>query len=334
MRAIKSIDGTVRVMKMGYKAALLTLMVLKVRKERKHSSTKPAIISKYENALVLSSGGLMGVAWHLATLKRLDLEGLIDISEFDLRIGTSAGGIAVLALGSSISIDELIEEFKESSEKGDPRKGYVGFEFKKVNWGTVPLFLAGLKLPYPPLFLSSLLKEGESALYDVEEKINTLLNGKWPAYETWVVSAASNTNERVVLNSSSGVTPGFAASATAAVPSMFFPKSYQEKLLVDGGILSATHLDLALAATKQKMVILTTREGFVNPFKARSMLKFINLVKENFDEASLQNIKLKAKLHKVKMEIHRPRKQERAIFNSSKLFDSSQILPLIRSTLS
>ena len=322
-------DGTVRVMRMEYKAALLTLMVLKVRKERKHSSTKPAIISKYENALVLSSGGLMGVAWHLATLKRLDLEGLIDISEFDLRIGTSAGGIAVLALGSSISIDELIEEFKESSEINNRRAGSDGFEFKKLSWGTVPLFLAGLKL-----FLSSLLKEGDSALYDVEEKINTLLNGKWPANETWVVSAASNTNERVVLNSSSGVTPGFAASATAAVPSMFFPRHYKEKILVDGGILSATHLDLALAATKQKMVILTTREGFVNPFKARSILKFMNLVKENFDEAALQNIKLKAKLHKVKMEIYRPRKQERAIFNSSKLFDSSQILPLIRSTLS
>jgi predicted acylesterase/phospholipase RssA len=321
-------------MRTGYKVVLLTLLILKVRKEQKHSNTKPTIVSKYSNTLVLSSGGLMGVAWHLATLKRLASEGVIDISEFDLRIGTSAGGIAVLALGSDISIDELIEEFKDSSKINNliiDKKGYL---FKKFSWSSVPQFVSGVKLPYLPLFLSSLLKDGEVELYDVEEKINTLLKDKWPTNETWVVSAASNTNERVVLNSSSGVTPGFAASATAALPSLFFPKLYKEKLLVDGGILSATHLDLALAATKQKMLVLTTREGFVNPFKARSWIKFINLIKENFDEASLQNIKFKAKLQKVKMEIYRPRKEEREIFNSSKLFDNSQILPLIKSALS
>jgi len=319
---------------MSHKAVLLTLLILKVRKEQIHSKTKPTIISKYNNALVLSSGGLMGVAWHLATLKRLDLEGLIDISEFDLRIGTSAGGIAVLALGSDYSLDELIEEFKDSSEINNLANSKKKYLFKKFNWGTIPLFLSGVKLPYLPLYLSSLLKDGEVALYDVEEKINTLLKERWPENETWVVSAASNTNERVVLSSSSGVTPGFAASATAAVPSLFFPRRYKEKLLVDGGILSATHLDIALAATDQKMVVLTTREGFVNPLKARSWLKFLNLVKENFDEAALQNTKIKAKLQKVKLEIYRPRKEERAIFNSSKLFDNSQILTLISSALS
>jgi predicted acylesterase/phospholipase RssA len=319
---------------MSHKAVLLTLLILKVRKEQIHSKTKPTIISKYNNALVLSSGGLMGVAWHLATLKRLDLEGLIDISEFDLRIGTSAGGIAVLALGSDYSLDELIEEFKDSSEINILANSKKRYLFKKFNWGTIPLFLSGVKLPYLPLYLSSLLKDGEVALYDVEEKINTLLKVRWPENETWVVSAASNTNERVVLSSSSGVTPGFAASATAAVPSLFFPRRYKEKLLVDGGILSATHLDIALAATDQKMVVLTTREGFVNPLKARSWLKFLNLVKENFDEAALQNTKIKAKLQKVKLEIYRPRKEERAIFNSSKLFDNSQILSLISSALS
>jgi len=319
---------------MSHKAVLLTLLILKVRKEQIHSKTKPTIISKYNNALVLSSGGLMGVAWHLATLKRLDLEGLIDISEFDLRIGTSAGGIAVLALGSDYSLDELIEEFKDSSEINILANSKKRYLFKKFNWGTIPLFLSGVKLPYLPLYLSSLLKDGEVALYDVEEKINTLLKVRWPENETWVVSAASNTNERVVLSSSSGVTPGFAASATAAVPSLFFPRRYKEKLLVDGGILSATHLDIALAATDQKMVVLTTREGFVNPLNARSWLKFLNLVKENFDEAALQNTKIKAKLQKVKLEIYRPRKEERAIFNSSKLFDNSQILSLISSALS
>jgi len=319
---------------MSHKAVLLTLLILKVRKEQIHSKTKPTIISKYNTALVLSSGGLMGVAWHLATLKRLDLEGLIDISEFDLRIGTSAGGIAVLALGSDYSLDELIEEFKDSSEINNLANSKKKYIFKKFNWGTIPLFLSGVKLPYLPLYLSSLLKDGEVALYDVEEKINTLLKKRWPENETWVVCAASNTNERVVLSSSSGVTPGFAASATAAVPSLFFPRRYNEKLLVDGGILSATHLDIALAATDKKMVVLTTREGFVNPLKARSWLKFLNLVKENFDEAALQNTKIKAKLQKVKLEIYRPRKEERAIFNSSKLFDNSQILTLISSALS
>ena len=321
-------------MRRSYKGVLLTLLILKVRKEQKHSNTKPLVRSKYKNALVLSSGGLMGVAWHLATLKRLDLEGKVDISEFDLRIGTSAGGIAVLALGSNLSLDELIEEFKKSSEVNNHLEQSKLSVFKKFSWSTVPQFLTGVKLPYLPLFLTSLLRDGEVALYDVEEKINTLLKGKWPENETWVVSAASNTNERVVLNSSSEVTPGFAASATAAVPSLFFPRRYKEKLLVDGGILSATHLDLALAATNQKMVVLTTRKGFVNPFKARSWLKFINLIKENFDEAALQNTALKAKLHKVKIEIHRPREKERAIFNSSQLLDTSQILPLIKSALS
>ena len=320
-------------MGMKSKIAIGSLLALHVRRTQTHRNSMPRSEEKFKNALVLSSGGLMGVAWHLATLKRLTDEGNLDISEFDLRVGTSAGGIAVLALGADKNLSELLKELTSSSESDALYTIHPQPLLGKLNWKILLSNFSGVKLPHFVLLISNFLHEGRSSLHNVEQKIDNLLAHSWPTSETWVVTSSSNTNERVVLHSKSGVTPGFAASATAAVPALFLPRSHKGKNLVDGGVISSTHLDLAIKSAWTRVTVLTTSQGFVNPFKARNWLKFINLLNENFEEIQLKKIILEAKIRKIELSIHRPRKEEQDIFNSSSLMDSSLVNFLVTATL-
>ena len=74
---------------------LFASLVVIMGKNRHNSKKLQKSLSKnYENILVLSSGGSMGLAWHLATLERLEDSGEIKPNEMELIIGTSAGSIA------------------------------------------------------------------------------------------------------------------------------------------------------------------------------------------------------------------------------------------------
>lgn len=318
---------------MKSKIIIGSVLALHLRRSQTHKKSMPKNEAKFENALVLSSGGLMGVAWHLATLKRLTEEGKINVNDFDLRVGTSAGGIAVLALGADRNLSDLLVELTSSSESDSLYTINPQPLLGKPQWKVLLSNFSGVKLPHFVLFISNFLHEGRSSLHNVEQKINSLLAHSWPSHETWVVTSASNTNERVVLHSESGVTPGFAASATAAVPALFLPRKHEGKNLVDGGVISSTHLDLAIKSAKRKVTVLTTSQGFVNPLKARNWLKFINLLNENFEEIQLKKIIFEAKVRKIELNIHRPRKEEQAIFNSSSLMDSSLVNFLVTATL-
>ena len=163
------------------------MLSLAYRKNLLHKKTTP-LNNGFNKTLVLSNGGLMGVAWHLATLERLSKEGLVNLDEYDPRIGTSAGGVAALAIGSGRKTDELIEELVSSALNDETKLYNLDSNTKiKTDGGKGVLRnLRGFKFPHIVLLLTYFLEKSKNDLNKVKDKINNLLNHKWPSKETWV----------------------------------------------------------------------------------------------------------------------------------------------------
>ena len=320
------------------KKKILALFALTIILERNQSLKLPnELKGRYKRALVLGSGGVVGVGWHLATLKRLVENKEVNLENIDLRIGTSAGSIAALAIGSGISLDEALQDLLDRHNPEHPAEKLFDLtpppKLFNISLGNIFNALFSLKSPRVGVFLSKLLTDGVSSLGNLESHIDAMLNNDWPEKETWAIAANMKTGRREILSRYSNVTPGYAIKASAAVPALFKPVTFGKAKLVDGGILSATHVDLAFKARAKEIFLLTMSTGYVNPFKAKSLLGFINLLNQNIEEFYIQRHILWAIFTNQKFVIYRPRPKERAIIDRNRLMDDSSLSELISVTV-
>ncbi len=80
----------------------------------------------------------------------------------------------------------------------------------------------------------------------VAARLGNLFGGEWPSLPLWLTAADLGTGERVAFGRSGAprTDVGTAVSCSGAVPGLCRPVSVGDRRYVDGGILSATHLDL------------------------------------------------------------------------------------------
>ena len=64
--------------------------------------------SRGSKALVLSGGGITGIAWELGLLLGLE-KGDVDVNDVDLIVGTSAGASVGAQITSGLSLEELYQ---------------------------------------------------------------------------------------------------------------------------------------------------------------------------------------------------------------------------------
>jgi NTE family protein len=84
--------------------------------------------SNKSKALILSGGGITGIAWELGVLMGLK-DGGADVTDAELVVGTSAGSIVGAQITSRLSLEELynfqlkpMEETKERQAEFDGAK--------------------------------------------------------------------------------------------------------------------------------------------------------------------------------------------------------------------
>lgn len=307
---------------------------LSLNRYKKIKGSVPERDEKTQKVLILSSGGYIGVAWHIAKITKLSDENLLDINDYDLVVGTSAGAIAALAIQSNLSGRELIEKILLDA-KADPKELFdlkEGKFFKKVNLKELLNQFSGRKFATISMLANSIINEGRSSLNVVEETINELLGSKWPK-NTLLVAGDVNTGDRVILNHKSGLSPGRAAIASASVPGIFKPIIHHNKKLIDGGLISSTHFDIALLKSASEITLLTTSKGFINPLKARNHFEIISIMKENYENLKLQKYLTLCKLRKIKVKIIKPSKIEQEIIDKSNLVENKDIELLVSETL-
>lgn len=195
-------------------------------------------------ALVLAGGGVTGIAWETGVLLGLSETGRLP--SFDVVIGTSAGAAVGAQLTSGAPLAELYAR-QVADEHGeiDPQldlEPLIAFftEMGDISGGVPPE-----KLVQAGAFATS---ARTVALEDRRAVIAWRLpSHAWPAVPLQVTAVDVATGELVVLDASSGVPLVDAVMASCAVPGVWPPVPLLGRVLMDGGVRSATNLDLAAA---------------------------------------------------------------------------------------
>ncbi|MFO8074314.1 MAG: patatin-like phospholipase family protein [Polyangia bacterium] len=212
-------------------------------------------------ALVLGAGGPVGHAFHAGSLAALEDVIGWDPRRADVLMGTSAGAEVAALLRAGLEAADLPARIagEPLSPKGTesaanylrPDHGPFPFHLYRPLAKSLPVWLGDRlwrrrRVPGP--LLAALLPLGEVDLTGQELGFTRMFPGGWPKKNLWLVSMRVGDGRRVVLGR--GETPrpkvGEAVTASGALPGVNPPVEIDGSLYVDGGLRSATNLDLLL----------------------------------------------------------------------------------------
>ena len=219
-----------------------------------------------KRALVLGGGGPVGIAWEIGLAAGLAESG-IQIAKADRIIGTSAGSFAGASLASGRTAESLLKAQIEQGERDRaPRKESSGERPKPPD--LMPLMRMMARRPETGEVPRDLLIElGTFALQAKtmpEENFVASFGGiakdgtAWPrGYACTAVDAESG--DFRLWEESSGVALGRAIASSCSVPGIFPPITINGRRYVDGGMRSATNIDLATGFARVLAVVVESR---------------------------------------------------------------------------
>jgi NTE family protein len=200
-------------------------------------------------ALVLGGGGLAGIAWETGVLHALTERGL-DVGSASRIVGTSAGATVAAQLGSGTPIAELFDR------QVDPAKhtreltpeGITVAELMEL-WATLATEAAESgDMTQLPLRIGEMALNAKTISESVRREVieGRLPDPSWPADGRVTLTAVDvYTGELRLFDRDSGVPLVDAVAASCAVPGVWPPVTIGDHRYMDGGIRSATNVDLA-----------------------------------------------------------------------------------------
>lgn len=223
--------------------------------------------------LVLGAGGVVGASWLIGALDALESETGWKAADADRIVGTSAGSVigALAASGieaaymgayaSGRSLDafaeaELRAERQVASAGAAKGDAGPGGEFRlqralpPLGPGSWRLGLSTLLHPMrhaPAVLVAGWLPRGFISTQPIRELVETFVPGDWPEHPSyWAVGADYSSGRRVPFGREDAppATVGEAVAASCAIPGFYHPVKIAGKRYVDGGICSASNLDL------------------------------------------------------------------------------------------
>lgn len=226
--------------------------------------------------LVLGGGGLVGMGYHAGALKALEEWGL-DLSGSDVIVGTSAGAVMAAYVASGWSGDDFYEyahgrhpqsERDEASQKDQVRTIFTPMwhsRAERVRRGIGSTFAVVSSRGYwhratrGRVPLGALRKAFPAGLYSTEDtrfRLHADLPEEWPRDGVYICAADLYTGERVAFGAPGAPPAPFpeAVRASTSIPGVFPPVRIGDRQYVDGGVVSATSLDLAAGAGCKSIV--------------------------------------------------------------------------------
>jgi NTE family protein len=190
--------------------------------------------------LVLGAGGVLGGAWQAGALQALKLQTGWDPRDAECFVGTSVGSLmaALLAAGILPNMDlvEAAAHHMAGFPWPIPGSWDLGFSSAKArgrrNW---------------IMTVAGLLPRGLLSTQPIQESVKHRIPGGWPAHRRlWITATDYRTGERVVFGRASAPEADLAAAvaASCAIPGVYRPVEIGGRQYVDGGLHSATNLDL------------------------------------------------------------------------------------------
>ena len=215
--------------------------------------------------LVLGAGGVVGGSWLVGALEALESETGWSPSSAAIISGTSAGSVvgALSAQGISPSLMAAyigggqLDEVAELEGRGDSQIERVSEMAYRLQWALPPIgpgswrmALGTLVRPMshaPSALLSGWLPRGFISTKPITELVERFVETDWvdhPGYRA--VTCDYRTGKRVPFGRE-GTPPariGDAVAASCAIPSFYHPVKIGGRRYIDGGVCSASNLDL------------------------------------------------------------------------------------------
>ena len=218
--------------------------------------------------LVLGGGGIVGMGYHAGALKALAEWG-IDVAAADVIVGTSAGAV----LGSYLAAGWTPDDFYDYAygrhpdvAKENRRDGRVDVfvplwstRLERVQRSLGSMFAVAASRGYvnklargrmPGPWLRRAFPAGLFSTTETRLRLQEDLPEAWPRPDVYICAADLYTGKRVPFGHPDAPPAPFpdAVLASTAIPGVFPPVKIGARQYVDGGIVSATSLDLAVAA--------------------------------------------------------------------------------------
>lgn len=218
--------------------------------------------------LVLGGGGLIGMGYHAGSLKALDSYG-IDPADADVIVGTSAGSVMGAYLAAGWTPDDFVDYAngrhpdvaKEADNNAVPSvfvplyknarermARSIGSAFAVASSRGYVNRLTGGRMPSS--FLRQAFPAGLFSTTETRVRLQEDLSAEWPERDVYLCAADLYSGERVAFGHPDAPEAPFpdAVLASTAIPGIFPPVKIGDRQYVDGGIVSATSLDLAVDA--------------------------------------------------------------------------------------
>lgn len=242
--------------------------------------------------LVLGAGGILGAAWINGVLEGLRRATGFQVPDAALTVGTSAGAFIGAMLANGVPSAAIYGQCTgETDDSVHPKvQALVARIDREHNGPWLQRFpvsrrmprpvLAGPRLAWrglwqrgllsPELVLAGLAGDG---LFDArslatlvrtssESRIAPHSTYGWPRRPLWLVSCELEHGTRVVFGRDGPLVPlDVAVRASAAIPGVFAPQRIEGRRHVDGGVLSATNLDLMAGLDLDLVLVLSPLSG-------------------------------------------------------------------------
>ncbi|NUR58272.1 MAG: patatin-like phospholipase family protein [Catenulispora sp.] len=213
--------------------------------------------------LVLGGGGMLGAAWMTGALSVLCEAVDWDPRQAEILVGTSAGAVLAALIGAGASPADLLEHQLTGRISGGPLAG-VEFDYATAAGGAHPgrprlrlgsghLLARTARHPRsvpPTAIMAAALPIGRGSLTGVGELVRTLPHdgSGWSVHPgVRIVALDFATGRRVTFGSPRAprTTLAEAVTASCAIPGWFAPVVIEGRRYVDGGMWSATNVDVA-----------------------------------------------------------------------------------------
>jgi len=216
------------------------------------------------NAVVLGSGGVLGIAWSVGVIARLVREGL-RIKDVDLWIGTSAGAVVAAKLANQVCVAQLLQE--QTSGQAAVQETLRPYDQREVDAKNQQLFekVQGDLLLARQRIGAWAQRTDTPTLEERQRIIAQRLKGlDWPPTLLRIVSVNARTGAEKVWDRDSGISLTDAVAASCAVPGVWPVVPLQGEPYMDGAVRSSTNADLAQGC-KRVLVISPQGYGERNP---------------------------------------------------------------------
>lgn len=211
--------------------------------------------------LVLGGGGVAGIAWELGVLLGIqdeEPELAPAVRDADVVIGTSAGAAVGAQITSGVSLQELYDAQlrPETAEIDvDVDVEALAASYERAARGVASSVAARRRFGELALRAPTVSQAQRRSAIAAR-----LPDREWSARRLTVTAIDTATGELAAFTASSGVALTDAVAASCAVPGVWPPVTIGERRFMDGGMRSATNVDLAEACDRV-LVLLPSLPG-------------------------------------------------------------------------